>query len=216
MNKKIYTVLKERILFLEYKPGQILNENVLAKEFGVSRTPMREILNRLEWEKLARVIARTGTMITEIEFQQMMNLYRARFEIEGLAGRLASEGFSKKHVQGIEKLRSACEVLEKNNDREKDKKKLVRLDHEYRAILYDAVNNPVVTELSQRLYEQTFRLWYITLDSGDWQNEISSVIQELGTVNAVLSSGNTQEAYDLRKSLLVDHFDRIKTKFLGI
>ncbi len=216
MNKSIYAVLKERILFLEYKPGQILNENVLAKEFGVSRTPMREILNRLEWEKLARVIARTGTMITEIEFQQMMNLYRARFEIEGLAGRLASEGFSEKHAQGIEKLRSACGVLEKNNDREKDKKKLVRLDHEYRAILYDAVNNPVVTELSQGLYEQTFRLWYITLDSGDWQNEINSVIQEFGTVNAVLSSGNTQEAYDLRKSLLVDHFDRIKTKFLGI
>jgi DNA-binding GntR family transcriptional regulator len=216
MNKTIYSVLKERILFLEYKPGQILNENVLAKEFGVSRTPMREILNRLEWEKLARVIARTGTMITEIEFQQMMNLYRARFEIEGLAGRLAAEGFSEKHVQGIEKLRSACGVLEKNNDREKDKKKLVRLDHEYRAILYDAVNNPVVTELSQGLYEQTFRLWFITLDSGDWQNEINSVIQELGAVNEVLSSGNTQDAYDLRKSLLVDHFERIKTKFLGI
>ena len=159
MNKAIYDVLKERILFLEYKPGQILNENILAKEFGVSRTPMREILIRLEWEKLARVIARTGTMITEIEFQQMMNLYRARFEIEGLAGRLAAEGFTSKHAQRIEALRSACGVLEKNNDREKDKRKLVELDYEYRAILYDAVNNPVVTELSQGLYEQTFRLW---------------------------------------------------------
>ncbi len=216
MNEGIYTVLKERILFLEYKPGQILNENVLAKEFGVSRTPMREILNRLEWEKLARVIARTGTMITEIEFQQMMNIYRARFEIEGLAGRLATEGFSEKHAKGIEKLISTCAVLEKNNDREKDKKKLVRLDHDYRAILYDAVNNPVVTELSRGLYEQTFRLWFITLDSGDWQNEINSIIQELNAVNEVLSSGDGQKAYDLRKLLLVDHFERIKTKFLGI
>ena len=42
MNEPIYTVIKERILFLDYKPGQILNENVLAKEFGVSRTPMRK------------------------------------------------------------------------------------------------------------------------------------------------------------------------------
>ena len=216
MNESIYNVLKERILFLEYKPGQILNENVLAKEFGVSRTPMREILNRLEWEKLARVIARTGTMITEIEFQQMMNIYRARFEIEGLAGRLAAEGFTAKHTREIEKVISACAVLEKNNDREKDKKKLVRLDHDYRAILYDAVNNPVVTELSQGLYEQSFRLWFITLDSGEWQNEISSVIQELHAINEVLSSGDAQKAYDLRKSLLVDHFERIKTKFLGI
>ena len=216
MNESIYTVIKERILFLEYKPGQILNENVLAKEFGVSRTPMREILNRLEWEKLARVIARTGTMITEIEFQQMMNIYRARFEIEGLAGRLAAESFSRKHVEGIEKLKAQCSVLEKNNAREKDKKKLVRLDHAYRDILYDAVNNPVVTELSRGLYEQTFRLWFITLDSGDWLFEIASLIQEFTIINEVLASGDSQKAYDLRKSLLVEHFERIKTKFLGI
>lgn len=216
MNEPIYTVIKERILFLEYKPGQILNENVLAKEFGVSRTPMREILNRLEWEKLVRVIARTGTMITEIEFQQMMNIYRARFEIEGLAGRLAAEGFAQKHVDGIETLKSECARLEKNNDREADKEKLVRLDHAYRGILYDAVNNPVVTELSRGLYEQTFRLWFITLDSGDWLNEIASLIQEFTIINEVLITGDGQKAYDLRKSLLVDHFERIKTKFLGI
>ena len=68
------------------------------------------------------MIARTGTMITEIEFQQMMNIYRARFEIEGLAGRLAAEGFSRKHVEGIEKLKSECAILAENNDRENDKK----------------------------------------------------------------------------------------------
>ena len=78
------------------------------------------------------------------------------------------------------------------------------------------MNNPVVTELSQGLYEQTFRLWYTTLDSGDWLNEITSIIQEFTIINEVLSSGDGQRSYDLKKSLLVDHFERIKTKFLGI
>jgi DNA-binding GntR family transcriptional regulator len=68
MNPDIYREIKRRILFLEYEPGQILNENVLAREFGVSRTPMREVLYRLSWEQLARIIARTGTMVTQIEF----------------------------------------------------------------------------------------------------------------------------------------------------
>ena len=216
MNEKIYTTVKDRILFLEYAPGQILNEHVLAKEFGVSRTPMREILNRLEWEKLARVIPRTGTMITEIEFQQMMNIYRARFEIEGLAGRLAAEGFTETHAQKIEALRQECITLAQGTDRQSDKKKLARLDLRYRNILYQAVNNPVVTELSQGLYEQTFRLWFITLDSGDWKKEIQAVVEELKTVNTVLSQRDPQKAYELRRALLVAHFDRIKTKFLGI
>jgi len=83
MNEQIYTVIKNRILFLEYAPGQILNENVLAKEFGVSRTPMRDVLNRLEWEKMARVIPRTGTMVNEIKFEHMMNIYRASHNCQG-------------------------------------------------------------------------------------------------------------------------------------
>jgi DNA-binding GntR family transcriptional regulator len=51
MNREIYRTIKDRILFLEYKPGQILNENTLAEEFGVSRTPLREVLSRLVWAR---------------------------------------------------------------------------------------------------------------------------------------------------------------------
>ena len=42
----IYRVLKERILFLEYAPGRMLNERALTEEFAISRTPLREALNR--------------------------------------------------------------------------------------------------------------------------------------------------------------------------
>ena len=56
MNREIYRTIKNRILFLEYNPGQILNENTLAEEFGVSRTPLREVLSKLVWEHLARIL----------------------------------------------------------------------------------------------------------------------------------------------------------------
>ncbi len=54
MNQNIYRKLRERIIFLEYEPGHILKEQVLAKEFGVSRTPLRTVLFRLEWEHLVK------------------------------------------------------------------------------------------------------------------------------------------------------------------
>ncbi|MBI9092739.1 MAG: GntR family transcriptional regulator [Desulfobacterium sp.] len=215
MNEQIYTVVKDRILFLEYAPGQILNENVLAKEFGVSRTPMRDVLNRLEWEKLARVIARTGTMVTEIKFQHMMNIYRARFEIEGLAGNLAAEHITEKHLEQLDAVKKKCEAILQNNDRENDKKKLVEIDNAQREIIYDAVRNPVVAELSQGLYEQTFRLWFITLDNCDWPLEVQSLVDELTACHDAFSKNDPKMAFQIKKQFIIDHFERIKTKFLG-
>ncbi len=216
MNEQIYTVIKNRILFLEYAPGQILNENVLAKEFGVSRTPMRDVLNRLEWEKMARVIPRTGTMVNEIKFEHMMNIYRARFDIEGLAGNLAVEHISKIHLEGLIALTKRCKALMENNDREQDKKNLVNIDLEFREIIYDAVRNPVVTELCQSLYEQTFRLWFITLDNGDWPMEIKALVDEITSSHEAFSKKDSKMSFgEIKKKYLMNHFDRIKTKFLG-
>ena len=215
MNKQIYTVIKDRILFLEYTPGQILNENVLAKEFGVSRTPMRDVLNRLEWEKMARVIPRTGTMVTEIKFQHMMNIYRARFEIEGLAENLAVEHITKKHLERISTIKKDCETLLKNNDRESDKKNLVEIDKKFREVIYDALKNPVIAELCQSLYEQTFRLWFITLDNCDWPLEVQSLVDEIASCHEAFLKKDSKMAFKIKKQSLINHFERIKTKFLG-
>ena len=215
MNQQIYTVVKDRILFLEYAPGQILNENVLAKEFGVSRTPMRDVLNRLEWEKMARVIPRTGTMVTEIKFEHMMNIYRARFEIEGLAGSLAAEHITGQHLEQLDAVKKKCETLLENNDRVNDKRKLVEIDREQREIVYDAIRNPVVAELSQTLYEQTFRLWFITLDNCDWPVEVKSLMDEIASCHDAFSKKGPTMAFKIKKQFLIDHFKRIKTEFLG-
>ncbi|MBW2539794.1 MAG: GntR family transcriptional regulator [Deltaproteobacteria bacterium] len=66
MNHSVYSIIRDRILYLEYEPGKILNEKILAQEFGISRTPVRDVLNRLEWDQLVRIIPRTGSMVTEI------------------------------------------------------------------------------------------------------------------------------------------------------
>jgi DNA-binding GntR family transcriptional regulator len=116
MNPDIYREIKRRILFLEYAPGQILNENVLAREFGVSRTPMREVLYRLSWEQLARIIPRTGTMVTQIEFQTMMHTYQARLGIEGEVGRLCAELGTDRHLEAIRTIRKNCMLLTDRKD----------------------------------------------------------------------------------------------------
>lgn len=211
MNHKIYRIIKDRILFLEYKPGQILNEKTLAEEFGVSRTPLREVLSRLVWEQLVRILPRSGTMVTEIEFQKMMHVFQIRFEIEELVGRLACEKITDHHLENIDKIqKEGSQLLDRKN-----RKDLMNIDFKFRDVLYDAANNPVLRDISQYLYDLTLRLWYIISDRGDWAEEVQPLLDEIKQTYEALSKGNRQEAGKLRSEFLIKHFARIRMKFLG-
>jgi len=212
MNPDIYREIKRRILFLEYAPGQILNENVLAKEFGVSRTPMREVLYRLAWEQLARIIARTGTMVTQIEFQTMMHTYQTRLGIEGEVGRLCAELAGEDHLEAIRAIRQDCVKLA---DR-KDPGALVEIDRRLRQIVHQATGNPILKSVSDHLYTLTFRLWYVTLDKGDWQQEVREMLEEIDATLAGMEAGDGVETARVRREALVRHFDRIRAKYLEI
>lgn len=212
MNVEIYNQIRNRILFLEYQSGQILNEKVLAEEFGVSRTPLREVLCRLEWEQLVRILPRSGTMVAEIEFHKMMNIFQVRLEIEGLAGRLAAEMMTASYLQSLEQLAEDCRALIE----QRNKKDLAMIDFAFREILYDAGNNHVLRDISNQLYSLTFRIWFVIMDHGDWTEEVMALTNEIRDTHSVLSRRNPVEVGEARKALLLRHVERIKRKFLEI
>ncbi len=212
MNVEIYNQIRNRILFLEYESGQILNEKVLAEEFGVSRTPLREVLCRLEWEQLVRVLPRSGTMVTEIEFHKMMNIFQVRLEIEAMAGRLAAEMMTPSQLESLEQLEKDCAAL----IGQRDQKGLAMIDFSLRKILYDAGNNQVLRDISNHLHSLTFRIWFMIMGHGDWAEEVLSVSNEIRGIHEVLLRRNPIEVGEARKSALLRHVERIKRKFLEI
>ncbi|MDX2510068.1 MAG: GntR family transcriptional regulator [Desulfobacterales bacterium] len=211
IKKKIYQTIRERILYMEYKPGQILNEKILAKEFEISRSPVKDVLNHLEWEQFVRVIPRTGSMVTEIEFSKVMNIYQVRFEIEAFEARLAGNRFSSKHSEKLKILYDSCtKLLDKKNH-----KALVKIDTSLRDIIHDAAGNPVLAKVSDRLYWQTFRLWFTILSTGNWHEEVTAVINELGNLLESFSLGSIKKMEEIRRNQLSSHFERLRHKFLG-
>ena len=211
MKEKVYQIMRERILYLVYKPRQILNEKVLAKEFGMSRSPIKDVLNRLEWDEFVRVIPRTGSMVTEIEFSKVMNVYQVRFEIEAFESRLAGEKFSSIHNEKLKDVYNNCiKLLNKKNC-----KALAGIDASLREIIHDAAGNPVLAEVSDRLYSHTFRLWYTVLDKSDWREEVTAVINELEKLLECFSCDNLKKLGEIRRNQLITHFERLRNKFLG-
>jgi DNA-binding GntR family transcriptional regulator len=98
VQKDAYTLILEAIDTGVYKPGDRLVESELADRFGVSRTPIREALQRLETQSL---LTRDGRslIVASLDHNQLSELYVVRAELEGLAARLAARHATKEEVR---------------------------------------------------------------------------------------------------------------------
>ena len=215
MNQDIYQTLKERIIHLEYEPGTILKEQTLAGEFGVSRTPLRTVLFRLEWEHLVKILPRTGILVMELELNTITHVFQARLEIEEVIGTLAAERFTPEDLSHLATLHKECQGLIGN----KDPRRLGAADMEIKQTFNLASGNPFLIEMAERLYSLTFRLWYfnmIKMDIADWNKEAQAVTSDLSDLLDVLKTDTPAQAGQLRKDQLLTHLKRIRSRFLGL
>jgi len=102
-NKDAYGLILEAIDVGAYKPGDRLVESELAERFGVSRTPIREALQRLETQSL---LIRDGRslIVGALDHNQLSELYAVRAELEGLAARLAAQYAVPEEVRVLRKM----------------------------------------------------------------------------------------------------------------
>ncbi|MBE3638668.1 GntR family transcriptional regulator [Mangrovicoccus algicola] len=109
-NKDAYSLILEAIDAGSYSPGDRLVESELAERFGVSRTPIREALQRLETQSL---LSRDGRslIVASLDHNQMAELYVVRTELEGLAARLAAQHATPEEVSLLRSMVEEDRVL---------------------------------------------------------------------------------------------------------
>lgn len=89
LQEKVYLQLKERIVNCEMLPGAVISEDLLAGEFGTSRTPIREALLRLQRENLVVIYPRQGTFVSQISLKDIYEIYQIRLIIEPKVARIS-------------------------------------------------------------------------------------------------------------------------------
>ncbi|MDX2493796.1 MAG: GntR family transcriptional regulator [Desulfuromusa sp.] len=205
MNEKVYSTIKQRILNLSFEPGQNLNPKELAKELGVSQTPIREVLLRLEWEKLLTIFPRMGVQVNKIDFKELKEVYRSRILIEGELGRLAAQNITDEHLLEMKSLLISCKKIKG----EKARDDLVVLDNKFRNILFQASDCRTLQEISELLYNQTLRVWHLTFDDTDVLSEVNMEAKEIEETLEALSKKDPQIASELRKKIIINWIDRL-------
>lgn len=98
---RIYEQLKQLAVNYKFRPGEPLNEVDLAASFGVSRTPLREVLNRLVAEGLLDFVPRKGFSCKPLDTKRVFDLYEVRCGLEMMSAKLATERASDDEIEAL-------------------------------------------------------------------------------------------------------------------
>lgn len=161
LRDEVFNTLRKAILNGELVPGQRLMEISLANKLGVSRTPVREAIKRLEQEGLVVIVQRKGAEVAGISGSQLRDVLEVRLALEELAGELACLRITE---EDIELLRSMNQVfLKQINNPNVQASEIAKADVEFHSVIYNSTNNmrliQMVNDFSQQMYR--YRLEHI-------------------------------------------------------
>lgn len=147
-NVAVYRKLRQSILKGKLKPGQKIVMAELAKGFGLSETPVREAIRRLESDGYVQFTPHMGAVVTGIDERQMVEIYLIRTELEALAARLAGSFVTERDLDFLVRKNKEMEIAAGQEKYES----LGALNKEFHLRIYKAAPFP-------RLYQMICDLW---------------------------------------------------------
>ncbi len=163
----IFENLREAILDGRLKPGQRLMEIQLAEQMGVSRTPVRESIRKLELEGLVVMIPRKGAYVSNMSLKDVIEVLEIRASLEGLAAYLAAERITDEDLIKLEKI--ADDFSQSKDDY--DLETLLRKDVEFHECIFKATNNKKLHQLITSLWEQVYRFRFMYIS--DYESTVN-------------------------------------------
>lgn len=217
LKDKVYTNLRLDILTGKIAGGTHLTESGIANRLEVSRTPVREALQRLTQEKLIIPLPRAGYLVEDLSDDDIQDLFTTRFEIEVLVVKRAVHQISKDELERMAKNIEETKYCIQSGELQQ----MTALDLEFHAIIYKASRSKSLYRICSNLGDLTMKYRFGLNLVGDLWDEIiehhTSIYQALlehdqeGGVTAITRHGEQAKTQllDIMKKLRLDQFCRI-------
>lgn len=153
----VFNTLRKAILTGQLKPGERLMEVHLADRLGVSRTPIREAIRKLELEGLVIMIPRRGAEVAQITEKSLNDVLEVRRALDVLSVELACERITEEEIAVLKK---ACDDFERAT-KGKDASVIARADVALHDIIVQAAGNQRLQQLVNNLSEQMYRYRFV-------------------------------------------------------
>lgn len=149
----VFITLREAILQGKLEPGERLMEIALANQLGVSRTPIREAIRKLEIEGLVINAPRRGAVVAEITIKDLRDVLEVRRNLENLAVKLACEKANEQDIRELKELHRSFISTLKNEDLTE----VAQADVKFHDKIYEITDNKRLIQILSNLREQMYR-----------------------------------------------------------
>ncbi|MDD4766590.1 MAG: GntR family transcriptional regulator [Desulfotomaculaceae bacterium] len=201
LRELVFDSLRKAIIIGKLKPGERLMEIQLAEEMGVSRTPVREAIRKLELEGFVVMVPRKGAYVAGVSVKDIADVFEVRSALEGLAASLASERITEEEMEDLEKVFHLITG-------EEDLLTVVKKDNEFHELIYKASRNQRLTQIITNLSEQInrFRLTSLSIPG-----RLKIAVDEHKKIIEAISERNAE----LANALASEHMENAEQNLLN-
>ena len=187
-----YRQLRDKLIMLEIRPGEPINDGQLAAELGFGRTPVREAIKRLEVDHLVVSYPRRGTFATTVDFTELADVSEIRELLEPLAARRAANAGQRRHApRTAGRRRDHCGAGSRARTSPAE---LMRYDLTVHRLIYRAAANPHLEDTLIRYDNLATRIWCLVLDKVP---SVSGHIAEHVELLKAVADGDADRAAEL-------------------
>ena len=200
-----YLLLRDRLIMLDIKPGDPINDGQIAAELGIGRTPVREAIKRLEGDHLVVSYPRRGTFATGVDITQLAEVSEIRELLEPLASRRAARMASPACVRNSATVAAAIRELE---GQDASSQELMRYDIQVHRLIYKASANAHLEDVLIRYDNLSTRIWCHMLEK---MPSVSGHIAEHAELLGAIADGDEDRAAELALHHVVSFEETIRS-----
>ena len=204
----VFNTLRQAIITGEFAPGERLMEIALANRLGVSRTPVREAIRKLELEGLVKIIPNKGAYVTGITPKDVQDIYMIRSMLEGMCARWATEHITPEQIEQLEEI-----VLLSEFHLKKDKDKVVQvsdLDGKFHHVLYEASNSRIMEHTLSDFHKYVKMARMLSVGA---KNRAEKSIEEHKAILEAIKKGDADEAERLANLHIMHVMENLHIEF---
>jgi len=198
--ERAYRDIRDRLVMLDIHPGAPINDDHLASALGVGRTPVREALKRLEYERLVIAFPRRGTFATEVNITDLAHISEVRQQLEPSAAATAARRAT---VADRSRLGEVLAELERVASADPPGETLMRVDMRVHRSIYATTHNPYLEDTLVRYDNLATRIWCLFIDR---LPDIASHIAEHRPLLRAVIEGDADRAAALTRAH-ISHFE---------
>jgi DNA-binding GntR family transcriptional regulator len=202
-----YEYLRVNILQGKFQPGEFYSETKLAKEIGLSRTPVRVALQQLQREKLIEIIPNKGFSVCKMTVDDVIETYQIRAAIEGYAAVQLARDKSVRGKREIKKLEQLYAKQKEQLQEPFDLACFTLTDEKFHETLVDYLEN---TSLSELFFNQLYKIHVIAINTFHIAKRPHRAVREHGTIVKAIRSGRSEAAYNA----VLAHLENIEKSML--